>query len=58
MILVDTGPIVAAASKRDQHHETCLTALRDLREAALITPLVPYRWTRKSVRAKQLVLQR
>lgn len=40
MILVDTGPIVAAASKRDEHHAVCLTALNSLREPALITPLV------------------
>lgn len=40
MILVDTGPVVAAASKRDEHHTTCLTALSRLREPPLITPLV------------------
>ncbi len=40
MILVDTGPIVAAASKRDQRHAECLTALSDLADPPLITPLV------------------
>ncbi len=40
VILIDTGPIVAAASKRDQHHATCLAALSSLREPPLITPLV------------------
>jgi predicted nucleic acid-binding protein len=40
VILIDTGPIVAAASKRDQHHAACLAALDSLREPPLITPLV------------------
>ena len=40
MILVDTGPIVAAASKRDNHHAACLAALSALREPPLITPLI------------------
>ena len=40
MILVDTGPIVAAASKRDEHHATCLAVLSSLREPPLITSLV------------------
>lgn len=40
MILVDTGPVVAAASKRDQHHAECLRALSNLREPPLITPMV------------------
>jgi predicted nucleic acid-binding protein len=40
VILVETGPIVAAASNRDENHATCLAALSDLREPALITPLV------------------
>lgn len=40
MILVDTGPLVAAASKRDTHHAVCLAALSNLREPALVTPLV------------------
>lgn len=40
MILVDTGPIVAAASKRDQRHAECLAALTELREPPLISPLV------------------
>lgn len=40
MILVDTGPIVATASKRDEHHASCPTALSGLREPPLITSLV------------------
>ena len=40
MILVDTGPLVAAASKRDEHRAACLAALSSLREPALITLLV------------------
>jgi predicted nucleic acid-binding protein len=40
VILVDTGPVVAAASKRDQQHAACLAALNNLSEPALITPLV------------------
>ncbi|GAA1872681.1 hypothetical protein GCM10009836_62010 [Pseudonocardia ailaonensis] len=40
MILVDTGPIVAAASVRDQHHSRCAEVLTSLREAPMITPLV------------------
>jgi predicted nucleic acid-binding protein len=38
--LIDTGPIVAAASQRDQQHAACLAALNALQESPLITPLV------------------
>jgi predicted nucleic acid-binding protein len=40
VILIDTGPIVAAASKRDQNHAAALAALNTLREPPLITPLI------------------
>ena len=38
MILVDTGPIVAAATPTDDHHDACLAALSGLREPPLISP--------------------
>jgi predicted nucleic acid-binding protein len=35
-ILVDTGPIVAVLSEPDQHHQTCVNQLREIR-GALVT---------------------
>lgn len=40
MIVVDTAPIVAAASVRDVDHAASLAALSALREPALISPFV------------------
>jgi predicted nucleic acid-binding protein len=37
VILIDTGPIVAAATPTDTHHRACLAALAELREPPLIT---------------------
>jgi len=40
VIVVDTGPIVAAASVRDADHAASLAALSALREPALMSPFV------------------
>lgn len=40
MIIVDTGPIVAAASAKDADHARSLDALANLREPPLISPFV------------------
>ena len=39
-VIIDTGPIVAAASVKDQHHDACVAALRRLHEPPLITSFV------------------
>ena len=54
MILIDTGPIVAAATKHDQHHAVCLAALSALREPPLITPLALMEGYFLSTRAQRL----
>ncbi len=36
-ILVDTGPLVALSDKRDKHHETCKTFLKNYRGRLLTT---------------------
>jgi len=40
VIVVDTGPVVAAASVRDADHAASLAALSALREPALMSPFV------------------
>lgn len=39
MILVDSGPVIAAATPNDQHRDKCQQALGDLREPALMSAL-------------------
>lgn len=40
MIVVDTGPIVAAASKKDPDHDASMAALTSLREPPVISAFV------------------
>jgi uncharacterized protein len=40
MILIDTGPLVANANKRDRHHEACKIAIASSSEPLLLSPLV------------------
>lgn len=40
MILVDAGPLVAAASRTDRHHDACVAALLTARAPRLVSPLV------------------
>ncbi len=40
MIICDTGPLLAAANKRDAEHEACLTALTDAVGPLIVPSLV------------------
>lgn len=40
MILVDTGPIVAAANRSDRHHDACVRALMEVAPPRLVSGLV------------------
>ena len=40
MILVDAGPLIAAANRNDRHHASCVTTLLDADEPRLVSPLV------------------
>lgn len=40
MILVDTGPLVAAGNRADAHHLRCVQAIRDAEPPRLVPPTV------------------
>ncbi len=40
MILVDAGPLVAAANRTDRHHDTCVATLLAATPPRLVSPLV------------------
>lgn len=40
MILVDAGPLIAAANRNDRHHASCVRTLLDADEPRLVSPLV------------------
>ncbi|MFC0865046.1 hypothetical protein ACFHYQ_22390 [Sphaerimonospora cavernae] len=41
MIVIDTGPVVAAANRKDDHHRQCVDLLQNLPEPLLLpSPLL------------------